>query len=731
MSTQSRQHRYTQHDTLSVPDHNAISQHPTTEEEQRRERASELFQYGFEIKYLPLARYLQTASKYISTETWSAAREELRMTRIFDKYLELRSSKALTLQQLRPQTFPMRTRTLHDAMLEEACWMANDMACERDWKRAMARQLAQEARELYLKRQCVWFTSKSLGKCREQTLPPPPFFPADTPSITMPWSPCSETTLMSIEEDRQLTGLGCRDKWPQPLDQRASELIPLTEYQLGASTATPGWYEHEDHLLLSLGDRYLRNWRLISHALNMQVYGGKPIRGPVGCEQRFAEISRLPAEQDAAIVQEDIAFPFIHPHLLEKHNVKLNMMRGASTKIITPRSVVPKKISFNVHPSHEAAARKANQNISKLLTPSELAQRRLQRTRMGNDGGPLNMPSIPRSTPSPTNAAPSSATAGQIVNASASGSSHPAFTGPTGTLAASASASAPALATATMTAGNAGPLGGTSGSNLANPAMLSIPNLPSMSPMKNASSANATLSATAMASLPSSVSHNAVQQIAAGMMRAGMMRPPGGIPVASPSKAAPAPPVPQVYRQAASQMRPHAATPSAPMAYYAHPSQMAMPSGSGMTPLQIQQQQVHMQNQYARAMAMNMGMNASMNAGMNAGMNTSMNTSINAAMNTAMNTSMHANIGNPLAAALSAPGSAPSSSILASGTTKQPTLHSTSNTTPSSGDQQLRIQSTAVPRSPSLSLPPADDVTAADMESEANRNVRTSPRKTR
>lgn len=98
--------------------------------------------------------------------------------------------------------------------------------------------------------------------------------------------------------------------------------------------------------------------------------------------------------------------PLIHPHLLEKHNVKLGLMRGSSTKIITPRSIVPKKISFNVHPSHEAAARKANQNISKLLTPSELAQKRLQRTRLVNEAGTLNVPSIPRSTPSPNPSAP-------------------------------------------------------------------------------------------------------------------------------------------------------------------------------------------------------------------------------------------------------------------------------------------------------------------------------------
>lgn len=148
-------------------------------------------------------------------------------------------------------------------------------------------------------------------------------------------------------------------------------------------------------------------------------------------------------------------------------------MRGSSTKIITPRSIVPKKISFNVHPSHEAAARKANQNISKLLTPSELAQKRLQRTRLVNETGTLNVPSIPRSTPSP------------IPSATAQ----------------NAPVAMPQIP-------------GTSNSG-------SVPNLPPMpsavpsgGPVYNNNNMNASAAAAA------------AQQIAAGMMRSGMMRPP-------------------------------------------------------------------------------------------------------------------------------------------------------------------------------------------------------------
>ena len=177
--------------------------------------------------------------------------------------------------------------------------------------------------------------------------------------------------------------------------------------------------------------------------------------------------------------------PLIHPNLLEKHNVKLGLMRGANTKIITPRSVVPKKISFNVHPSHEAAARKANQNISKLLTPSELAQRRLQRTRLVNESGTLNVPSIPRSTPSPN----PSVNNGQN-NVSAQSSS---------------------IQASSMLPTNSG----------------SAPNLPPM-PSAIPSGTLSNGGYNAMSAPMNSSAATAAQQIAAGMMRSGMIRPSQG-----------------------------------------------------------------------------------------------------------------------------------------------------------------------------------------------------------
>ena len=156
-------------------------------------------------------------------------------------------------------------------------------------------------------------------------------------------------------------------------------------------------------------------------------------------------------------------------------------MRGSNTKIITPRSIVPKKISFNVHPSHEAAARKANQNISKLLTPSELAQKRLQRTRLVNETGTLNVPSIPRSTPSPSPSANGSTVS---QGSSAAAATIPQVSGPS----------------------NSG----------------SIPNLP---PMPSAVPSGGSIYNN-MNQMNASAAAAAAQQIAAGMMRSGMMRPP-------------------------------------------------------------------------------------------------------------------------------------------------------------------------------------------------------------
>lgn len=256
-----------------------------------------MFQYGFEVKYLPLARYLQTASKYISTENWCAAREEFRLARVFDRYLELRSAKATTLLQIPQQQYPSRLKTQHDAMLEEVSWMSTDFRCEREWKIKMARQLAHEARDVVLKKLCVWSNTKAVSKAIPISIASEPFYRVKSieslPQIVPIQKIDSEEKVAEVPIDRdelvQLCDFG--DKID---NSTIGDLITTAEYQLGTSASFPNvnWYEHEDALLLELADRYKKNWNLISSTLNTQIYGGKVIRGPNGCQERHEELEK-------------------------------------------------------------------------------------------------------------------------------------------------------------------------------------------------------------------------------------------------------------------------------------------------------------------------------------------------------------------------------------------------------------------------------------------------------
>lgn len=264
----------------------------------RTERAGELFQYGFEVKYLPLARYLQTASKYISTDNWCAAREEFRLARVFDRYLELRASKATTLLQIPAQKYPSRPKTQHDAMLEEIPWMSNDFRCEREWKIKVARQLAMEARDFVLKKLGVWSNTKAISRVKPNSISSEAFYriKPDSALISPPIpvekiDSSPETSEVPIDRDELANLCDLGDKIDNSV---LGDLITTAEYQLGTSASFPSlsWYEHEDALLLELSNRYKRNWLLISSALNTQIYGGKSIRGPQGCQERLEELEK-------------------------------------------------------------------------------------------------------------------------------------------------------------------------------------------------------------------------------------------------------------------------------------------------------------------------------------------------------------------------------------------------------------------------------------------------------
>jgi hypothetical protein len=134
------------------------------------------------------------------------------------------------------------------------------------------------------------------------------------------------------------------------------------------------WTDEQISFLKKAAVLYSNNLELIS-----EVVG----RSPDACRDRLSAVSASASSMSVT----SAAF----------RHYTLSSLMLSSNSTIKPRTMLSvsqaaKKLqtaAASVHPSHEAAVRKANQNINKLLTPGELALRRLQRNRVmaGELGG--------------------------------------------------------------------------------------------------------------------------------------------------------------------------------------------------------------------------------------------------------------------------------------------------------------------------------------------------------
>lgn len=111
-----------------------------------------LHHYALETKYLPLFRYLQNANKFIPTEWWILAREELKFCKVYEKYQELlRIHKSSIPLIPKPQKLP-KFHNFWDDLLEECRWMYIDFHQERNFKIKIAKQIALEAQNFVFKK---------------------------------------------------------------------------------------------------------------------------------------------------------------------------------------------------------------------------------------------------------------------------------------------------------------------------------------------------------------------------------------------------------------------------------------------------------------------------------------------------------------------------------------------------------------------------------------------------
>ena len=320
------------------------------------------------------------------------ARSELKFSRYFDRVLELRQAgqwSAVHNGTAVPKEIKNCYSTPWDELLEEAWYMARDFEQERIWKKTMAKALANEARQ-------------SLKTRKSSPLRDSRFFYPPTrqvlSSIKQVYSPGSglvkqhsiiATADPRLDIDLLNNGAG----------QEESSLATATtgEEKEVESSANIRWSDLEDLTLLRLVKLFGWNSaKVICYTINALYHGNRPVRSNSDLQSHFRSIISNNNEQKSK-------------HNAALHLNRIQLMNSTMTKLISAKPIsAPKKLTLNPHPSHEAAARKANQNISKLLTPQELALRRIQRTTTRIITDPASaavaaaaLMSIPRPPPSP------------------------------------------------------------------------------------------------------------------------------------------------------------------------------------------------------------------------------------------------------------------------------------------------------------------------------------------
>lgn len=369
-----------------------------------------LYQYGMEIRHLPLFRYLQTATKFFPTSSWLVARRELKFSKVFDRIAELKLTRLWAPSAIVASTLALRGKkpieaqlALHspwDDVLQELGLVHTDIRRERNWKMIIACKVVYEARDAWSKRQ---------KRLEERTLfldsvlrpPNRPFFYHRQPI---------ERNLAALMESK--TPLPVEGAEVDFLSNMASLKHRLSNPPL-TPPATPSMHPvctrltvlgHEwkevpikskrwstAELVFVADEQRRKCLDLLAYLVNTHFHSGDLVRST-------SDILHAPPPPTNASADEH----FLLREEIERTVAKMRLMHGATSKNLvdtrmpTPSTTIKKSstskngtlaetttsvtsITFNVHPSHESALRKANMNLTKLLTPNELALRRVQK----------------------------------------------------------------------------------------------------------------------------------------------------------------------------------------------------------------------------------------------------------------------------------------------------------------------------------------------------------------
>ncbi|ORX70164.1 hypothetical protein DL89DRAFT_153286 [Linderina pennispora] len=98
----------------------------------------------------PLYEVLQKSRKFVSTQDWELAQEELIRVRVMERIEELKKAGKWSFWQPRKHRAPARTKAHWDYLLDECVWMHCDFAEERKWRQAMAKAVAEWVVEYHM-----------------------------------------------------------------------------------------------------------------------------------------------------------------------------------------------------------------------------------------------------------------------------------------------------------------------------------------------------------------------------------------------------------------------------------------------------------------------------------------------------------------------------------------------------------------------------------------------------
>ena len=209
-----------------------------------------------------------------------------------------------------------------------------------------------------------------------------------------------------------LIGLFCGADSSMSGQYKGKELFSLPAGPLpeDALVFEPGreWLVEEDDLLLRSAAEMYYNWDLIADHVNSCSHWIKN-RTWDECRKRYIALeasssgssssgtaansvaasslsSTLPSKNDLRIRRDaGMRSKLLRQELKKRHTRHLSLFHYVKKLVAKMRPTRPstlhKKVSLLAHPSHEAAVKKAGVNMTKLLTPAELAMRKLQRAR--------------------------------------------------------------------------------------------------------------------------------------------------------------------------------------------------------------------------------------------------------------------------------------------------------------------------------------------------------------